>query len=201
MVDRGYRGVVLTRTIAYDRVEDVMVVWDRLQADKVVRASQQWGLGRDRAVSLDGDAVHTSGPGANLSMLFTSGGAPQDLAVGKKSPMRGWNSESYGELSPAPSVRATQKGSSLSWLTVLAPRADGVPASSVTASASVSSAAASVAAHARRRARPRSTSTTSAARAPPRPRSTPTAVPAAPVVLAGTRQPGARRSASRRRRR
>ncbi len=113
-----------------------------------MRASQQWGLGRDRSVSLDGDAAHTSGPGANLSMLFTSGGAPLDVAGGKKSPMRGWNSQSYGELSPAPSVRATQKGSSLSWLTVLAPRADGVPASSVTASASVSSAAASVAADA-----------------------------------------------------
>jgi hypothetical protein len=145
VVDRGYRGVTLTRTIAYDRVEDVMVVWDRLSSDRPVRASQQWGLGRDRAVSLDGDAVHTTGPGANLSMLFTSGGAPQDLAIGKKSPMRGWNSQSYGELSPAPSVRATQKGTSLSWLTVLAPRADGVPASSVSASATVGAAAASVA--------------------------------------------------------
>ena len=145
VVDRGYSGVTLTRTIAYDRVEDVVVVWDRLTSAKPVRASQQWGLGRDRDVTMDGDAVHTTGPGANVSLLFTSGGAPQDLAVGKKSPLRGWNSESYGELSPAPSVRATQKGSSLSWLTVIAPRADGVPASSVTASATVGATAASVA--------------------------------------------------------
>jgi hypothetical protein len=185
VVDRGYRGVVLTRTIAYDRVEDVMVVWDRLQSDKVVRASQQWGLGRDRAVSLDGDAVHTSGPGANLSMLFTSGGAPQDLAIGKKSPMRGWNSVSYGELSPTPSVRATQKGSSLSWLTVLAPRADGVPASSVTASASVSSAAASVALTTAAGSATVNLDDVSGSRTAAS-AMTPTAVPAAPVVLAGS---------------
>ena len=150
-----------------------------------VRASQQWGLGRDRAVSLDGDAVHTSGPGANLSMLFTSGGAPQDLAVGKKSPMRGWNSQSYGELSPAPSVRATQKGSSLSWLTVLAPRADGVPASSVTASASVSSAAASVALSTAAGSATVNLDDISGSRTAAT-TMTPTAVPTAPVVLAGT---------------
>ena len=119
MVDRGYQGVTLTRTIAYDRVEDVVLVWDRLDSDKPVRASQQWGLGRDRSVRLDADAVHTNGPGANVSMLFTSGGAPLDLARGRNKPMRGWNSLSYGELSPAPSVRATQKGT----LAVLADRA------------------------------------------------------------------------------
>ena len=50
-------------------------------------------------------------------------------------PMRGWNSQAYGELSPAPSVRATQKGTSLSWLTVLTPRAEGVAASTVSATA------------------------------------------------------------------
>ena len=91
-----------------------------------MRASQQWGLGRDRSVRLDRDAAHTSGPGANVSLLFTSGGAPLDLARGRNKPLRGWNSRAYGELSPAPSVRATQRGTSLSWLTVIAPRAAGV---------------------------------------------------------------------------
>jgi hypothetical protein len=58
--------------------------------------------------------------------------------------MRGWNSKSYGELSPSPSVRATQSGTSLSWLTVIAPRAPEVPASTVSATSSVSSTAATV---------------------------------------------------------
>ncbi len=102
VVDRGYQGVTLTRTIAYDRVEDVVLVWDRLDSPTPVRASQQWGLGRDRSVRLDADAVHTNGPGANVSMLFTSGGAPLDLARGRNKPMRGWNSLAYGEISPAP---------------------------------------------------------------------------------------------------
>jgi hypothetical protein len=185
VVDRGYSGVTLTRTIAYDRVEDVMVVWDRLSSAKPVRASQQWGLGRGRSVSMDGDAIHTSGPGANISMLFTSGGAPQDLALGKKSPMRGWNSQAYGELAPTPSVRATQRGTSLSWLTVLAPRADGVPASSVSATATVGAANASVALTTPAGSATVNLDDVSGSRTAPT-TMTPAAVPAQPIVLAGT---------------
>lgn len=145
VVDRGYAGVTITRTLAYDRVEDVLLVWDRLTSDRTVRASQQWGLARTRDVAIDADAAHTSGPGANVSMLFTSGGAPLDVARGQRRPLRGWNSEAYGELAPAPSVRASQSGRSLSWLTVIAPRAPEVPASTVSATSSVSASGASVA--------------------------------------------------------
>jgi hypothetical protein len=146
VVDRGYAGVTLTRTVAYDRADDVLVVWDRLSSPtKAVTASQQWGLGRDRQVSVTGDVAHTAGPGANVSMLFTSGGAPLDVAKGQKDPMRGWNSQAYGELSPSPSLRATQKGNELSWLTVIAPRASGVEPSAVAASATVSQSDARVA--------------------------------------------------------
>lgn len=145
VVDRGYRGVTITRTVAYDRADDVLLVWDRLTSDRRVSASQQWGLGRTRDVTVDADAAHSSGPGGNVSMLFTSGGAPLDVATGQRDPLRGWNSEAYGEFSPSPSVRATQSGTSLSWLTVIAPRAADVPASSVTASSSVSGSSASVA--------------------------------------------------------
>jgi len=137
--------VTITRTVAYDRTEDVLVVWDRLTSEKSVRASQQWGLARTRGVTVEADAVHSTGPGANVSMLFTTGGAPLDLAVGQRKPMRGWNSESYGELSPAPSVRATQRGTDLSWLTVIAPRAADVPATSVSATSAVSADAAATA--------------------------------------------------------
>lgn len=145
VVDRGYRGVTITRTVAYDRADDVLLVWDRLTSDRTVRASQQWGLGRSRHVTIDADAVHSRGPGANVSMLFTSGGAPLDVRSGRRAPFRGWNSEAYGELAPAPSVRATQSGTSLSWLTVIAPRASDVPGRSVSASSAVSADAASVA--------------------------------------------------------
>ncbi len=144
VVDTGYRGVTLTRTVAYDRVDDVVLVWDRLESSKRVRAGQQWGLGRDRSVHLDRDTAHTTGDGANVSMFFTSGGAPLDVAVGDKKPWRGWNSESYGDLKPAPSLRATQKGTSLSWLTVIAPRADGVGHGQFAATSTVSGTAASV---------------------------------------------------------
>jgi hypothetical protein len=144
VVDTGYQGVTLTRTIAYDRVDDVVLVWDRLDSAKEVRASQQWGLGRDRGVTLDQDTAHTTGDGANVSLFFTSGGSPLDVERGDRKPWRGWNSIAYGELSPAPSLRASQRGTSLSWLTVIAPRKPGVPGAAYAATSTVSGAAASV---------------------------------------------------------
>nr|WP_231126977.1 heparinase II/III family protein [Motilibacter aurantiacus] len=145
VTDRGYRGVTITRTLAYDRAEDALVVWDRLSSTQPVRASQQWLLGRDRAVRLTSDVAHTTGPGANVSLLFTSGGAPMDVVKGSTSPRRGWNSMAYGELGAAPSLRASQTGTELSWLTVIAPRKAGAGAGTVSATASVSGAGASVA--------------------------------------------------------
>lgn len=144
IVDRGYRGVTITRTVAYDRTDDVVLVWDRLTSSKSVNASQQWGLERTRDVTVGADSAQSTGPGGNVSMLFTSGGAPLDVAKGKREPLRGWNSQAYGEFAPSPSVRATQKGSSLSWLTVIAPRAEGVAASTVSATSTVSESAATV---------------------------------------------------------
>ena len=188
VVDRGYTGITITRTIAYDRVEDVMVVWDRLTTATPVRASQQWGLGRDREVSLQGDAASSEGPGANVSMLFAAGGSPLDLQAGRQNPWRGWNSAAYGELSPAPSVRATQTGTSLSWLTVIAPRGEETPASAFTASASVSGVAASVALTTPRGAATVNLDAASGSRVPASaaPGIVPTVSVEEPVVLAGT---------------
>ena len=185
VVDTGYAGVTLTRTVAYDRADDVVLVWDRLAAPKDVTASQQWGLGRDRTVALQQDTAHTNGPGANVSLFFTAGGAPLDVKTGAKSPMRGWNSEAYGEIAPAPSLRATQRGSQLSWLTVIAPRADGVPGSAYSATSSVSSTAASVLLTTPTGSATVNLDGTTGSRTVPT-AVTPAAYAAAPIVLAGS---------------
>ncbi len=185
VVDTGYSGVTLTRTIAYDRVDDVVLVWDRLTSVKQVRASQQWGLGRDRGVTLDQDTAHTTGEGANVSMFFTSGGAPLDVGRGDKKPWRGWNSIAYGELAPAPSLRATQKGMSLSWLTVIAPRKPGVPGSAFSATSSVSSTNASVVLRTPTGSQQVNLDATSGSLSPAT-TLTPTASAPAPIVLAGS---------------
>ena len=135
-VDRGYRGTTITRTVAYDRSHDALVIWDRLHSDTWVRAGQQWNLGADRGVGLAADAAHTSGSGANLDALFSGGGAPLSVAKGSKSPYRGWSSSEYGKISAAPSLRATQSGTDLQWVTVLVPRAAGAADSVATSTAS-----------------------------------------------------------------
>ncbi len=123
--DRAYRGVTLTRTVAYDRAHDVVVVWDALASASPVRASQQWNLTRGRSVALGTDVATSAGPGPNLAVLLTGGSEGLDAVRGARRPMRGWSSLAYGELAPAPSVRSTQVGSRLSWVTVLAPVAAG----------------------------------------------------------------------------
>ena len=185
VVDTGYRGVTLTRTIAYDRVDDVVLVWDRLESAKDVRASQQWGLGRDRKVTLDQDTAHTTGDGANVSLFFTSGGSPLDVERGDKKPWRGWNSIAYGELSPAPSLRASQRGTSLSWLTVIAPRKPGVPGGEYAATSTVSGTAASVVLRTPSGSSQVDLDATSG-RLSPATTLTPTASAPEPIVLAGT---------------
>ncbi len=144
VVDRGYRGVTLTRTIAYDRAQDLFVVWDRLVSATSVKASQQWGLGPDRGTTVAPDMVSSTGPGANVSLLFTGGSDGLDVVKGATSPMRGWNSSGYGQLSPAPSVRSTQFGTHLSWVTVIVPRAAGVSDAGLTATSTSNDTSATV---------------------------------------------------------
>ncbi len=144
VVDRGYRGVTLTRTIVYDRAQNLFVVWDRLVSAASVKASQQWGLGPDRGTTVTPDMVSSTGAGANVSLLFTGGSDGQDVVSGAKAPWRGWNSSAYGQLSPAPSVRSTQFGSHLSWVTVIAPRAAGVSDAGLTATSTSTDSSATV---------------------------------------------------------
>jgi hypothetical protein len=185
VVDTGYNGVTLTRTIAYDRIDDVVLVWDRLESAKSVKASQQWGLGRDRGVQLAQDTAHTTGDGANVSLFFTSGGSPLDVERGDKKPWRGWNSIAYGELSPAPSLRATQRGTSLSWLTVIAPRKPGVSGAEYAATSTVSGTAASVVLRTPSGSSQVNLDSASGSLTPAT-TLTPTAAAPAPIVLAGT---------------
>ncbi|WP_121192624.1 heparinase II/III domain-containing protein [Motilibacter peucedani] len=143
-VDRGYRGTTVTRTVAYDRAHDAIVVWDRLHSATSVRAAQQWTLGADRSVQLAADAAHTGGAGGNLDVLVSTPGTALTVASGAKSPYRGWVSSGYGTISAAPSLRSTATGTDLQWVTVLVPRAAGTSASAAASSASVGPAGLSV---------------------------------------------------------
>ncbi|TAK70032.1 MAG: hypothetical protein EPO13_03385 [Actinomycetota bacterium] len=129
-IDHGYAGATVTRTIHYDRAHDLFVVWDTAESDTPRTFTQNWQLGRDRSVvatnAAGGTGIATTGAGANLTMRWAGPQPAVSTVKGRSAPMLGWNSQAYGELVPAPTVQATQTGTSASWLTVLVPRRDGV---------------------------------------------------------------------------
>ncbi|MGN6687806.1 MAG: heparinase II/III domain-containing protein [Actinomycetales bacterium] len=135
IVDRGYSGVTLLRTVVYDRSRDLVVVWDRLTSTSRVTAYQQWQLAAGLTTSVTGDTVTATGSRAGVTALFAGGGAGISSVAGQHSPLRGWVSPAYGVLTPAPSVQAQQSGTSLSWVTVLAPRDAGDDGAGLTATA------------------------------------------------------------------
>ncbi len=130
VIDPGYSGATITRTVHYDRPGGFLVVWDTATTSTARTWAQHWQLGRDRQVRVtntpDGPVAATTGTGPNLSLRWV-GPSPAQVTVsrGATNPLLGWNSQKYGELVPAPTVAAktwSPAGSTTSWLTVIAPR-------------------------------------------------------------------------------
>ena len=146
MVDNGYRKnkITIVRTVMYSRHGEYLVVWDRAvsglktaKGKRVARTfAQHWQLGPGRSVSVGRGTASTNGPGANTTMIWLGQQPAVGVRSGSRSPMQGWVSPSYGVLTAAPTVRAVRTGTvDASWVTVIATRPAGVPASAVHASA------------------------------------------------------------------
>ncbi len=144
IVDLAYPGTRLQRTVWYDRVGDYFIVMDDVSMDRVGTFYLNWNLGRDRSVAVDGQSVASSGSGANVSLINVGNAVGYSVVSGSSSPYRGWNSAQYGELVPAPSVRAHASGPANRIVTVIVPRASGVESSTTTATGTLTPAGAEV---------------------------------------------------------
>ncbi|MGN6245052.1 MAG: heparinase II/III domain-containing protein [Motilibacteraceae bacterium] len=153
--DPGYAGFVLTRTVYYDRAGDYLLVWDTSRSLTATArlsgkgAEQNWQLGRDRVVRTSSaggtTSAWTEGPGANLSLRWVGPAPRLGVAMGRKSPAwLGWNSSGYGLLAPSPTLSAVAPAASGTWLTVLVPRAAGVPDAQVSATGAAGTTSADV---------------------------------------------------------
>ena len=144
VVDPAYVGTQLQRTIWYDRVGDYFIVVDDVSMDRVGTFYLNWNFERDRMVTIDGQSASTSGPGANVSVINVASPVSYSVGAGQKSPYRGWSSEAYGELVPAPSLRAHAWGPANRIVSVIVPRASGVEPSTVSATGTITAAGAQV---------------------------------------------------------
>lgn len=132
IVDRSYPSNPIHRSVWYDRRGDFLIVMDGA-AGPGRRSFQNWNLGVDRAVRVSGASAATEGKGANLSVISVGNAPTYSVAKGQTSPWRGWNSPSYGEITPAPSLHIEQTAPGARYVTVLIPRSAGVAAKTTSA--------------------------------------------------------------------
>lgn len=133
LTDRAYRRTGLTRTVWYDRRGDFFVVVDAVRQRRRRTVSQNWNVGRDRTVEVIGSSAHTSGSGANISLISVGSAPEYSLLRGSHSPWGGWNSQFYSEVSAAPSLRVKGRDKRVYLTTVIIPRAEGVEPTAVSA--------------------------------------------------------------------
>ncbi len=99
------------RQLAYDRRANTLTVTDTFHGTGSHRLDLHWQLAPGARVTL-GDGVARFAIGeVGAEMAFSQDG-PVSLEVcrGWKDPVRGWYSDSYGHLEPAPLLRATVQG-------------------------------------------------------------------------------------------
>ncbi len=143
IADRGYAGLVLTRTVYYHRASDTVVVWDtaaRTSGTVPAYAEQRWQIAAGRTLVTGTGRAATSGTGGNLSMRWPAAVPSLVRYSGSSAPLAGWSSPGYGTLQAATTLIARRPLSATapaSWITVLAPRASGTKDSSITTSASL----------------------------------------------------------------
>jgi len=133
IVDSGYPGARLQRTVWYDRRGDFFVVMDDVATGSPASFYANWNVGRDRTVQIADQVASTEGPGANVSIINVASPVSISAVSGSKSPWAGWNSTKYGELVPSPSIRAAAASPTTRLVTVIIPRSSGVSSDSVSA--------------------------------------------------------------------
>lgn len=133
--DAAYVRSSIQRSVWYDRAGDFFVVMDDVSTRKPRYISQNWNLGRDRTVTVNGAAAATAGSGANVSIISVGDTPDYSVLTGSRNPWRGWNSAAYGELSPSPSlgVQTATRVASARLVTVIVPRDAETPETAVSA--------------------------------------------------------------------
>ncbi|MEZ5116403.1 MAG: heparinase II/III family protein [Candidatus Nanopelagicales bacterium] len=123
-------GVNWNRRFLFSRAGGWVLVDDRITQSSSRAVVQRWNLGADKTVAtgLFGGRAVTSGPGANLAILWLGDRPTRRVYNGVKDPRWvGWRSTTYRELTPAPAVEAVLWGKKARFVTLLAPLRAGAP--------------------------------------------------------------------------
>jgi hypothetical protein len=122
----GYAGVTQTRRITWSRSLGYLLVEDR--ATSLVRHTyrQLWHLVEDARPLVTGSTVVTRRARGNVLIRQLAGGPTLRVVRGATNPIQGWISYRYGTKVAAPVVQAIRSGTSVRYLTLIAPT-EGAP--------------------------------------------------------------------------
>jgi hypothetical protein len=122
----GYPGVTSQRRVVFARADDLLVVHDRLRADRPLTFRQLWQLPEGSSPAASGGRVVTRLGRGNVAIHQLAGEVRHQVVAGRRDPMQGWQSYHYNQIIPAPTVEAVQTGRAVDYLTLLVP-ASGTP--------------------------------------------------------------------------
>jgi hypothetical protein len=102
--DKGQIKVRHHRQVTYDRAQDRVLIEDRFEGQGPHRVALHWQLPPEARVTTSAGGFQSRMQHTTLRAHITSSGpvVAAQIARGQKEPLRGWFSEHYGELTPAP---------------------------------------------------------------------------------------------------
>lgn len=123
----AWRGVDTTRRVLYSRRGGYLVVQDTLRSERNIDAQQLWHLAPDAAPALGEGTARTARARGNVTLRWLDGDPRLDTVKGQEDPIQGWVSYSYDEWEPRPVLRASDRGRTITYLTLIVPWAEREP--------------------------------------------------------------------------
>jgi hypothetical protein len=118
----GYEAATVNRAVLYGR-EGWALVLDEVRASKPVSCRQLWQLHPDAEVTVGtGETLVSMGQDV-LHVVPVPGSMKAETVRGRREPMGGWVSFTYGELKPRTTLSFTAGGQQVALLTLLVPDA------------------------------------------------------------------------------
>lgn len=122
VADHSFRGIALTRRLLYSVHGEYLVVIDDVAAQGRTRVSavQRWQLGPDVHAEVRDGCVQLDADDRLGTLCFLGAPVTIETVRGSEDPFDGWVSTGWKKKTPATAVSATQKGTRLRFVTVLA---------------------------------------------------------------------------------
>ena len=118
---QGYAGISDVRSVAFSRRLGFLLVDDRLTGTSPRRFVQLWHLAPDSHPAISGRTVRTAQAGGDVVIRQLADAGAIDVVKGETAPIQGWLTYTYNTKVAAPVVETSQRGSSVRFLTLIAP--------------------------------------------------------------------------------